>query len=77
MCGAGRCRSGAAEYTWEAQFSLPRRGETLESFTEDTGVFWRTVTGDSQFRYRSLEKGVGIMIRGMLVPNKLTPLILD
>ncbi len=34
------------------------RGETLESFTEDMGSFWRTVTGDSQFRWLGPEKGV-------------------
>jgi L-fuconate dehydratase len=34
------------------------RGETLESFTEDMGAFWRTVTGDSQFRWLGPEKGV-------------------
>ena len=34
------------------------RGETLESFTEDMGAFWRAVTGDSQFRWLGPEKGV-------------------
>jgi L-fuconate dehydratase len=34
------------------------RGETLESFTEDMGAFWRTITGDSQFRWLGPEKGV-------------------
>ncbi len=34
------------------------RGETLESFTGDMGAFWRTVTGDSQFRWLGPEKGV-------------------
>ena len=33
-------------------------GETLESFAEDMGAFWRRVTGDSQLRWVGPEKGV-------------------
>jgi len=33
-------------------------GETLESFTQDMGAFWRRVTGDSQLRWVGPEKGV-------------------
>jgi L-fuconate dehydratase len=33
-------------------------GETLESLTEDSGAFWRRVTGDSQLRWLGPEKGV-------------------
>ena len=33
-------------------------GETLESFTQDMGAFWRRVTGDSQLRWLGPEKGV-------------------
>ena len=33
-------------------------GQTLESFTEDMGAFWRRVTGDSQLRWVGPEKGV-------------------
>ena len=33
-------------------------GETLESFTEDMGAFWRRITGDSQLRWVGPEKGV-------------------
>src|SRR5215213_2297397 len=33
-------------------------GETLESFAEDMGAFWRHVTGDSQLRWVGPEKGV-------------------
>ncbi len=33
-------------------------GETLESFTQDMGAFWRRITGDSQLRWVGPEKGV-------------------
>jgi L-fuconate dehydratase len=33
-------------------------GETLDSFAEDMGAFWRRVTGDSQLRWVGPEKGV-------------------
>jgi L-fuconate dehydratase len=33
-------------------------GETLESFTQDMGAFWRRITGDSQLRWIGPEKGV-------------------
>jgi L-fuconate dehydratase len=33
-------------------------GETVESFTEDMGAFWRHVTGDSHLRWLGPEKGV-------------------
>ena len=33
-------------------------GETLESFTDDMGAFWRRITGDSQLRWLGPEKGV-------------------
>src|ERR687898_2976069 len=33
-------------------------GETLESFTQDLGAFWRRITGDSQLRWVGPEKGV-------------------
>ncbi len=33
-------------------------GETLESFTQDMGAFWRRITGDSQLRWLGPEKGV-------------------
>src|SRR3990170_1490231 len=33
-------------------------GETLESFAQDMGAFWRRVTGDSQLRWVGPEKGV-------------------
>jgi L-fuconate dehydratase len=33
-------------------------GRTLESFTENLGVFWRHITGDSQLRWVGPEKGV-------------------
>src|SRR3712207_8861399 len=33
-------------------------GETLESFAQDMGAFWRRVTGDSQLRWLGPEKGV-------------------
>lgn len=34
------------------------KGKTLESFTDDMGAFWRTITGDSQLRWVGPEKGV-------------------
>ena len=33
-------------------------GETLESFTENMGAFWRCITGDSQLRWVGPDKGV-------------------
>src|SRR5919106_4746794 len=33
-------------------------GETLESFAQDMGAFWRRVTGDSQLRWVGPEKGI-------------------
>jgi L-fuconate dehydratase len=33
-------------------------GETVESFTEDMGAFWRRVTGDSHLRWLGPEKGI-------------------
>ncbi len=33
-------------------------GQTLESFTENLGRFWRRITGDSQLRWVGPEKGV-------------------
>ena len=33
-------------------------GETVESFTEDMGAFWRHVTGDSHLRWLGPEKGI-------------------
>ncbi len=33
-------------------------GETVESFTEDMGAFWRRITGDSHLRWLGPEKGV-------------------
>ncbi|CAA9587689.1 MAG: L-fuconate dehydratase [uncultured Truepera sp.] len=33
-------------------------GRTLESFTENMGVFWRHMTGDSQLRWLGPDKGV-------------------
>ena len=33
-------------------------GETLESFTQDMGAFWRRLTGDSQLRWVGPEKGI-------------------
>jgi L-fuconate dehydratase len=33
-------------------------GETLESFTQNMGAFWRRITGDSQLRWVGPEKGV-------------------
>ena len=33
-------------------------GETVESFTEDMGAFWRHITGDSHLRWLGPEKGI-------------------
>src|ERR687898_2972225 len=42
-------------------------GETLESFTQDMGSFWRRITGDSQLRWVGPEKGVIHLATGAVV----------
>ncbi|GAC1645383.1 MAG: enolase C-terminal domain-like protein [Ktedonobacteraceae bacterium] len=42
-------------------------GRTLESFTENMGVFWRHITGDSQLRWIGPEKGVIHMATAAIV----------
>jgi L-fuconate dehydratase len=42
-------------------------GETLESFTQDMGAFWRRITGNSQLRWVGPEKGVIHLATGAVV----------
>ncbi len=42
-------------------------GRTLEAFTANMGVFWRSITGDSQLRWLGPEKGVIHLATGAIV----------
>jgi len=42
-------------------------GESLESFTQDMGAFWKMITGDSQLRWLGPEKGVIHLATGAIV----------
>jgi L-fuconate dehydratase len=48
-------------------------GETLESFAQDMGAFWRRVTGDSQLRWVGPEKGVIHLATAAVLTDALTP----
>ncbi len=43
------------------------KGKTLESFTQNMGVFWKMITGDSQLRWLGPEKGVIHLATGAIV----------